>query len=115
MKTWLAIFLASFGCLHAAGVRLAWDPSQSPDVIGYVLRWGHTSAVYNASNIYHGPVTNCSISNLIAGTNYYFVVTAYNADGIESDFSNEVMYNSEHDRFLYLKRRRPVVRVKMGK
>ena len=37
-----------------------------------------------------GNSTSCTISALNVGTTYYFAVTAYDSDGNESDFSNEV-------------------------
>jgi hypothetical protein len=36
-----------------------------------------------------GPTTNAVVSGLIDGVTYFFAVTAYNALGLESDFSAE--------------------------
>jgi fibronectin type 3 domain-containing protein len=72
-------------------VTLAWDPSPSPDVVGYVLRYGTASGDYNSSNIV-GNVTTLTVSNRLWGITYYYVVTAFNAEDVESDYSNEVEY-----------------------
>ena len=35
-------------------------------------------------------VTDYTVTGLASGTTYFFTVTAYNTDGAESSFSNEV-------------------------
>lgn len=84
------MFLAG-GVGQAAEVRLAWDPSPSPGVIGYRLYWGTQTRLYT-SNLDAGLVTTATVSGLVAGTTYYFAATAYAPGGLESDFSNEVQY-----------------------
>ena len=74
-----------------ADVTLAWDPPLSADVTGYRLYLGTTSGVYNQTSDV-GIETTTMVSNLIVGTTYYFVVTAYNSSGLESPFSNEVSF-----------------------
>ncbi len=74
-----------------AKVTLAWDASPDSTVAGYRLYYGGKSESYtNASTL--GNVTTVTISNLIEGVTYYFAVTAYDASGLESDFSGEVPY-----------------------
>lgn len=75
----------------AADVTLAWDPPLSADVTGYRLYLGTTSGVYNQTSDV-GIETTTMVSNLILGTTYYFVVTAYNSSGLESPSSNEVSF-----------------------
>jgi hypothetical protein len=72
----------------AADVSLAWDASASPDVTGYKVYVGTASRTYGAP-ISVGNQTSYTVTNLSAGT-YYFAVTAVNANGDESDYSNEV-------------------------
>ena len=67
---------------------LSWEPSPSPNVIGYRVYIGTTSGVYSSS-INVGSATTCTFSNLAVG-NYYFAVRAYSASGAESGYSNEV-------------------------
>ena len=98
-----ALFVPSFG--QAAGITnartvtsssatLRWDKSPSRDVKGYRLRYGTTSARKYWRTIDVGKVTKYTISNLIAGKTYYFIVTAYNAAGKESTPSNEISFTA---------------------
>lgn len=74
-----------------ADVTLAWDPDLSADITGYRLYVGTSSGVYiQTSDL--GITTSTMVSNLIVGTTYYFVVTAYNSVGLESPPSNEVSF-----------------------
>jgi PKD repeat protein len=75
---------------QAAQVGLAWDADSSPAVTGYKLYYGPASRNYSNS-IDVGNSTGYVVSNLIAGTNYYFATTAYGPSG-ESSYSNEVSY-----------------------
>jgi hypothetical protein len=50
---------------------------------------GLASGVYTQSTDV-GNTTTATASNLISGSTYYFVVTAYNSAGVESPHSNEV-------------------------
>ena len=77
--------------LDAAEVALAWDPSPDEWVTGYAIHYGTTSGVHPV-RVDVGNVTNAVIDGLQPGVTYYFVATAYTADGLESDPSNEVSY-----------------------
>jgi Fibronectin type III domain len=72
-------------------VTLAWDPSGGPALAGYRLYSGTASGVYTQT-IEVGNTTSALVSNLTAGTTYYFTVTAYDTSGHESLPSNEVSY-----------------------
>jgi hypothetical protein len=76
---------------NAASVTLAWDPNSDPDIIGYNLYYGKASGIYE-SVIDVGNQTTYSIYDLEDAETYYFVVTAYNTSGFESDFSSELRY-----------------------
>jgi hypothetical protein len=67
---------------------LTWDPDVDTTVVGYKVYMGTASGVYGLP-ITVGNVTSYALNNLPVAT-YYFVVTAYNASGIESLPSNEV-------------------------
>jgi hypothetical protein len=82
------LLLPSSG-LYAAQVTLAWDSSTDPNVTGFRVFYGTSSHSYPFNND-AGKNTTFTISNLRDGATYYFVVTAYNSSGIESQFSNEV-------------------------
>ncbi len=73
----------------AAQVILTWDPSTSAGVAGYWLYYGPQSGTYTTS-IDVGTATTYTVAGLISGQTYYFAVTAYDPDGVQSDFSNEV-------------------------
>lgn len=72
----------------AADVSFAWDPSTSDDITGYKMYVGLASRTYGAP-IVLGNQTTCTVTGFGPGT-YFFAVTAFNVDGRESDFSNEV-------------------------
>jgi predicted phage tail protein len=71
-----------------ADVSLAWDASVSEGVTGYKVYVGTATRIYGAP-ITIGNQTAYMVGGLLPGT-YYFAVTAINAAGDESDFSNEV-------------------------
>ena len=70
-------------------VSLSWDANTEPDLAGYKLYYGGASGNYTAS-VDVGDVTTYVFTRQ-AMTPYYFAVTAYNSDGRESDYSNEVI------------------------
>jgi translation elongation factor EF-1beta len=72
----------------AGNVSLAWDASDSPGVAGYNVYYGVASGNYT-SFISAGNVLGCTVSNLATGVTYFFAATAYDANGSESDFSDE--------------------------
>jgi hypothetical protein len=74
-----------------AEVNLQWDPNSETNIAGYRIHYGTASGNY----IHHqdvGKQSTCTVTELIPGTTYYFAATAYNTSGLESDYSNEVMY-----------------------
>ncbi len=75
-----------------SGVSLAWDPSVSADVVGYRLYEGAASQTYtNVVDV--GNTTNATLTGLLQGVTYFFAVTAYDAIGLESVYSNEASYS----------------------
>ena len=97
-------FALSQGCVLALtspppdpytySVTLTWDPSPSPQVVGYHLYYGAASGNYTNS-ILTGNATTAIVPGLASGVTCYFAVTAVGADGQESDFSNEVTYRQQ--------------------
>ena len=78
--------------VHATqNVTLGWGPSSDPNVVGYKTYYGAASGNYTNSHAV-GNVTTNTVSGLARGVTYYFVVTAYNASGVESVPSNVVGY-----------------------
>ena len=86
-------FCVSFhlGAFGSQSVSLAWDGSPDTNVIGYILYSGNASGDYG-SRLDVGTNIVTTVSGLIEGNTYYFVITAYNAAGIESEQSNEVKF-----------------------
>ena len=83
------IWFLMFGNVHAFTVKLRWDPSTQPNLAGYKVYFGTTSRNYSHT-IDLGQVNSYQVGNLQDGVKYYFAVTAYDIDGNESKFSNEV-------------------------
>jgi hypothetical protein len=72
-------------------VALEWTPSSSPDVAGYIVRYGLASGNYT-EQVKAGNSTTAQITDLVEGQTYYFTVTDYDAAGVESAPSNEAAY-----------------------
>jgi len=72
---------------------LTWSPVIEPNLAGYRVYYGSVPGVYGqtfGSGINAGNVTTYTVLGLLNGVRYYFAVTAYDAAGNESDYSNEV-------------------------
>jgi hypothetical protein len=74
-----------------AEVTLEWDPNSETDIAGYRIHYGTASGSYIHLKD-AGKQTACTVTELVPGTTYYFAATAYNTSGLESDYSNEVLY-----------------------
>ncbi|HKB14235.1 MAG TPA: MBG domain-containing protein, partial [Vicinamibacterales bacterium] len=72
-----------------ASVFLAWQPSANPSVCGNYLLYGTQSGVY-PNRLDVGMATSWTVSDLTAGQQYFFVVEAYDSEGLTSPPSNEV-------------------------
>lgn len=95
MKKLLAILtllpLSLIAAEPTASVGLAWNANSESDLAGYRLYRGTNSGVYTFVKDV-GNVTTTTDTNLVEGVTYYFVVTAYNVAGLESEPSNQVSY-----------------------
>jgi len=70
-------------------VTLTWDGSPGGDVVGYNVYYGPASGVYTNTTVV-GNVTTHTVSGLTGGAACFVAVTAYDATGLESAFSNEI-------------------------
>jgi hypothetical protein len=77
-------------------ITLVWDPNTEPDLEGYKCYYGLASRDY-AYTVVVGNQTVCTVTDLEPGETYYFSVTAYNTVGLESDYSEEVVYTVPAD------------------
>lgn len=87
-----ALFLFLTGVIASAdNATASWDANPEPDIAGYHLYYGTASGSYSHTlDVSSG--TSVSVSNLDPGTEYFFVVTAYNTSGMESPPSEEQTY-----------------------
>jgi hypothetical protein len=95
----MRIFLATgFLCLGidapsraSQSVSLQWNPDSDPSTVGYIVHYGSVSGNYTTTNDVGTNVT-ATIGGFVEGSTNYFVVTAYNAQRMESLPSNEVRF-----------------------
>ncbi len=74
-------------------VSLAWDMSPSTNVVSYNLYYGAASRNYtNKVSVIGRTNTTTSVVLPMRGIPYYFAATARDTNGLESDYSSEVMY-----------------------
>jgi hypothetical protein len=94
----LAPFSIAVSLDGVGAVTLEWMPPQSntdgsyaSDLQGYMIYWGTEPGFYDQQvRIDNVGLTAYVVDGLRPAT-YYFTATAFNAAGIESDYSNEVM------------------------
>jgi len=91
------IILCAFSTALAANVSLKWDAVSGHGVIGYKVYYSSTSAIepYNGTGAAEGSspvdvhnVTTTTLTGLDQNKSYYFAITAYDAAGNESGYSN---------------------------
>jgi hypothetical protein len=101
---WLAVLLIAFASTKAkaedlgiaddggpnariTNITLVWDRNPEPDIAGYNVYYGISSGEY----VRMVTVTDTrAIIGVKGSRTYYFAVTAYNTNGTESGFSEEV-------------------------
>ena len=84
------MLLAMLGSTRGAGVTFGWTANTDP-VAGYKIHYGPASRTYN--QVFDArTATSGTVSNLLAGNRYFFALTAYNSQGLESDYSTELTY-----------------------
>jgi len=90
----LATFLSTGlpAAVAAQSVTLAWDPSVETNLAKYSLYYGVSSGTYSTQLELSTNRAVATVSNLLAGQTYFFVVTARDIDGLRSVPSNEVSY-----------------------
>ncbi len=70
---------------------LLWDPNTETDLAGYKIYYGYVSGSYEYS-VDVGNQTTYTLTGLDPNKIYYIAATAYNLEGYESNFSNEVVF-----------------------
>ncbi len=86
------VFFCALTSSHAMEVTLEWDANTEPDLAGYMVysKTGSSGPPYDDLPIYVGNDTTCTLEGLNDSVAYFFVVTAYDTEGLESEYSNEV-------------------------
>ena len=79
---------------YATQVTFEWNANTEQDLAGYIIHQGTSSRDYDDS-MDVGNWTSVTIANLEDNETYYFAVTAYDTDGKESGYSNEVCINCQ--------------------
>ena len=93
MKRMLTMLIVLWAAMvHAQSVTLAWNGSSSPGVTGYRVHFGTNSRSYAF-------VTNAGLAQtqtvlLPRAGRWFFAATAYDGQGLESDYSNEVEWEA---------------------
>jgi hypothetical protein len=93
----LSLIFLSF-CLattvHAIDITLQWAPNNEPDLAGYRAFYREESQSYDYEHPYWESIDPvCTIYDLDETKTYYFVVRAFDTNGLESADSNEVILN----------------------
>jgi hypothetical protein len=91
----LAAFNITVVAVANGSATLTWTPpttntdgSALTNLAGYRVRWGPAPGNYTNSVTLNNPgLASYVVTNLVSGT-HYFVVTAVNSSGVESQFSN---------------------------
>ena len=90
----VVIFSMVSVCAAAWGgqsIALGWDPDLDTNVVGCVVYYGTNSGQY-PFRVDAGANLSPTLTNLQAGLTYYFAVTAYDAQLVESVPSGEITY-----------------------
>jgi hypothetical protein len=90
MSLALSVYLLASPQAHAGQATLQWDYGAS-GAAGFVLYCGASSASFT-TRIDVGNTTSYTIPGLLAGATYFCAVTAYDASGKESTYSNQIQF-----------------------
>jgi hypothetical protein len=85
----LSFSLFSLNRARGGSLHLIWNASLDPSAVGYTLYHGLNSGAYIWSMNVGSNLTG-TVTGLTPGLTYYFAVTAYNSNGLQSLFSNQL-------------------------
>jgi hypothetical protein len=74
-----------------ASATLEWDRNEDTSTVGYRLHYGLASGAYTTT-VQVGNVVTHTLTGLTPGLTYYIAATAYDAAGMDSGYSNEVVF-----------------------
>jgi hypothetical protein len=82
--------------VYAIDITLQWAPNNEPNLAGYKVFYREESQPYDYENPYWESIDPlCAIYDLDETKTYYFVVRAFDTNGLESANSNEVCFVKE--------------------
>lgn len=93
---WWAGLAVAWGA-EVPRLTLAWNRNPEPDVVGYRLYYGFAPREYVWTNDVPGQATTATVALPLGGVTYHFAVTAYNDQGIESEYSDEIVHEAPTD------------------
>lgn len=84
------LFFASY--VHAKDVTLTWNKNTEPDLAGYRLYYSNEGQNFSKEKMEELPVmeTPTHLMDVADGVFWFFAVTAFDKEGLESGFSNVV-------------------------
>lgn len=82
----LMVCFALWSC-QAVAVSLVWDANTEGDLAGYRVYRGTVSGTYS---LVEDVGDQTAYNDIVSDGGYYWVITAYDTSGNESDYSNEV-------------------------
>jgi hypothetical protein len=85
----VALLLLTARAASAESVIIEWNANTEANLAGYFIHVGEQSGAYK-HKLDVGNVTGATITNLLPGKTYYFVVQAHSTDGLQSPLSAEV-------------------------
>ena len=96
VKAWKRCAAVMFVCafslaFQASAVTVSWNPNPESNIATYQLSYGTASGIYS-NQLPPVTTTSATVTGLVAGTTYYFVVAAINQLGQQSAASAEVSY-----------------------
>ena len=91
----LLVVIGLIGGANAATTSVAfkWKANTEPDLAGYKLYYGVAAGSYT-NQIVLGSVTSYQMTNLLVGTTYYFALSAFDTNDMESDLTPELQFPS---------------------
>lgn len=100
----LSTIMATAHITKAGGVRIAWDANGEANLTGYyvyystnspgeeIIDQGGSPIMVRADQLEDPNKPTLKMTGLQGGQTYFVAITAFNANGVESDFSNMITY-----------------------
>lgn len=94
----LAFFSREYGKVLFCSAKFAWDANTEKNLAGYKIHYGTKPRQYDkVVDIPDKSAVTGVVTKLEPGVTYYFAATAYDTDGFESDYSDEIVWTAKGD------------------